>query len=73
MILPRQKFSLVEIKESRCMDMIFTDNWQLYFRLFFVTNWCLDFDGYSHEFLEVYEKDGVKENGWTIGDCCFEI
>jgi hypothetical protein len=26
MILPRQKFSLVEIKESRCMDMIFTDN-----------------------------------------------
>jgi hypothetical protein len=22
----------------------------------------IEVDGYSHEFLEVYEKDGVKEN-----------
>jgi hypothetical protein len=58
------------------MDMIFTDktDWQLYFRLF-----ChelmlgIEVDGYSHEFFEVYEKDGVKENGWTNWDCCFEI
>jgi hypothetical protein len=32
----------------------------------------IEVDGYSHEFLEVI-KDGVKENGWTNWDFCFEI
>jgi hypothetical protein len=27
----------------------------------------------AHEFLEVHEKDGVKENRWTNWDYCFEI
>jgi hypothetical protein len=30
----------------------------------------IEVDGYSHEFLEVYEKDGVKETVWTNWDCC---
>jgi hypothetical protein len=57
------------------MDMIFTGktDWQLYFRLFcYELMLGIEVDGYSHEFLEVYEKDGVK-TVWTNWDCCFEI
>jgi hypothetical protein len=32
----------------------------------------IEVDGYSHEFLEVYE-DGVKEKRMNNWDCCFEI
>jgi hypothetical protein len=58
------------------MDMIFTDktDWQLYFRLFLLRIDAWDWSRWLFSWiLEVYEKDGVKENRMNELGLLFEI